>query len=344
MDSIVALMLGLTLIFLSLPIAEHELSAGYQITKAHEVASQGYQIIQAADEYTKANYSALLTSTSGGPQTIPISALITTGYLPASFSAMNAYGQTWQVSFYQPAANDLDVLVNATGGPLQDQATLAGLAGQMGARGGFQPDAGPGLYLADVGDAVGAYGGWTIPVADFGIPAQPGTPAAFLYYNSGTLSSTYLYRVAVPGNPQVNTMQTNLNAGSNNVTNAGTVQFSTTPSVGTIVQGAPCAPNGEIGTDSSGSGNLEVCQGGTWQPTATTTQDWQSGWVSAGTLGWYDYCAMSGDLLGGHGGSVGDRIVYLYTTAGPNSQGQYLWAAYNNFDSEDIDVECFNLN
>lgn len=341
MDSIVALIIGLTIVFMSLPIAENALSNGYTVTKAHEVASQGYQITLAADQYSKANYSALLTSTAGGPQTIPISALVATGYLPSSFSAVDAYGQTWQVSFYQPAANDLDVLVNATGAPFPNQAALASLAAQMGARGGFQPVSGPGLYAADAGDAVGAFGGWNVPVANFGIAAAPGTPADFLYYNSGTLSSTYLYRVAVPGNPQVNTMQTNLNAGSNNVTNAGTVQFSTTASVGTITQGAPCAPNGEIGTNSAGTGQLMVCQGGSWQPQgASVTNFALIGFGPAGAnLGWWDMCSLGGF------DSYQQSVVWVQTVAGPNTQGQYDWygEVRNNVDYGPAAM-CFDIS
>ena len=278
------------------PIADQAVRQGERAVRIHAVASQGHQIIEATDAYVKANYGALLTSTAGGPQTIPLSALVTTGYLPPSTSAIDAYGQTWEISFYQPAAQDLEVLIHTMGGNPIPAVDLPEAAAEMGARGGLQPNA-TGPYASDRGDAIGAYGGWKVPVTQFGVTANPGSPADLLYYNSGTLSSTYLYRVAVPGEPQVNTMQTNLNAGANNITNTGVVQFTTSPASGVVSQGSACPSTGAIATNSDGSGQLMVCQGGVWTSSAGNPWDAYNGqsatWYDGAFPGGYFYIAQT---------------------------------------------------
>lgn len=326
------------------PIADQAVRQGERAVRIHAVASQGHQIIEATDAYVKANYGALLTSTAGGPQTIPLSALVTTGYLPPSTSAIDAYGQTWEISFYQPAAQDLEVLIHATGGNPIPAVDLPEAAAEMGARGGLQPNV-TGPYASDRGDAIGAYGGWKVPVSQFGVTANPGSPADLLYYNSGTLSSTYLYRVAVPGEPQVNTMQTNLNAGANNITNAGTLQFTTNAASGTIAQGAACSPTGEIGTNSNGSGQLMVCQGGTWGPVAQATSSlvWDAQYGGPSGITWANICAEAGSSLGGFGGNYSGNNVHIYPVAGPNAQGQYYWEINGYFDGYAPYVECWDL-
>jgi hypothetical protein len=44
--------------------------------------------------------------------------------------------------------------------------------------------------------------------------------AALVAFTNGNLQNDYLYRVAVPGHPELNTMETNLNMGTNNANNA----------------------------------------------------------------------------------------------------------------------------
>ncbi|MHB1609709.1 MAG: shufflon system plasmid conjugative transfer pilus tip adhesin PilV [Acidiferrobacter thiooxydans] len=347
MPAILGALLALIILLRVFPVGIQEYALGMRTVRAHEVASEGHTIAQAVESYVQSNYAAILTSTAGGPTTIPLSALITTGYLPPSTSAVNAYGQTWQISFYQPAANDIDALINVTGGRPVHPDMLPEVASEMGQQGGFQPNTGPGLYQADTGNAVGAFGGWKLPVTQFGLTAQPGTPAALVYFNSGTVSSTYLYRVAVPGNPQVNTMQTNLNTGGNAVTNTGTVQFTTNPASGVIYPGEACGSNGAIGTNSNGSGQLMVCQGGAW--TSYAPKQWtlvgEFGYFNPGTgyLMWANTCVVEGVYVGGHGSNVGNRSESVYPVAGPNAQGQYLWYEANQ-NYIGVMTDCYDFS
>ena len=117
----------------------------------------------------------------------------------------------------------------------------------------------------------------------------------------------------------------------NAVTNTGTVQFTTNPASGVIYQGEGCGSNGAIGTNSNGSGQLMVCQGGSWQPAAPpprTTSTWSSGWIwnnQSANLGWANICAESG----WNGGPPGSWGADVYPVAGPNSLGQYDWVIVN---------------
>ncbi|WP_139113626.1 shufflon system plasmid conjugative transfer pilus tip adhesin PilV, partial [Acidithiobacillus thiooxidans] len=89
------------------------------------------------------------------------------------------------------------------------------------------------------GEACGAYDGWSVTTSGYQ-NIQPGHFAALLAYSNGQLQSDYLYRVAVPGQPQLNTMQTNLNMGTNSVNNADEVNAQSE----TLAAGDP---NGQYG-------------------------------------------------------------------------------------------------
>ncbi|MHB1669621.1 shufflon system plasmid conjugative transfer pilus tip adhesin PilV [Thiomonas sp.] len=76
------------------------------------------------------------------------------------------------------------------------------------------------------GQACGAFSGWKIATSGYA-GLGPGSLLGLLAFNSaGQLNQQYLYRVAVPGLPQLNQMQTNLDMGNNNVNNAQNISAS----------------------------------------------------------------------------------------------------------------------
>ena len=95
------------------------------------------------------------------------------------------------------------------------------------------------------GEVCGAYAGWSVTTA--GYQNMVGAhPAALIEYANNQLQSDYLYRVAVPGQPQLNTMQTHLNMGANSVNNANEVNAQSE----TLAGGDP---NGQYGALQIGS-------------------------------------------------------------------------------------------
>ena len=216
--------------------------------RATATALQMAHIQKAAEAYITTNAAVVeANSTASSPAIITVPMLVNTGFLPNGFNSMNPYGQTWQVQVLQPAANQLQALVLGVGGnaiPAKQSGMIATTAGDSGGviGGGSGDYAVPGC---SGGEACGAYAGWSVSTAGYQNVAAA-HPAALIEYANNQLQSDYLYRVAVPGQPQLNTMQTNLNMGANSVTNANNVNAQSE----TLAAGNP---NGQYGALQIGS-------------------------------------------------------------------------------------------
>ena len=183
------------------------------------VAGQMSQIVSAANQYIQSNYNTL--SAKAGTQTITIQQLEQAGYLSPSVSQFTPYGQNWEVQVSQPKPGYLQGLVISTGGTPMTQVEMGQAADSTKGAGGFIPQAGfPGAGTT----ATGAYGGWQISMAGYTNPGSGHMVGLLTYYNGQSISNDYLYRVAIPNNPQLNTMQTNIDMGGNNATNAYSYQ------------------------------------------------------------------------------------------------------------------------
>ena len=216
--------------------------------RATATALQMAHIQKAAEAYITTNAAAVdANSTASSPAIITVPMLVNTGFLPNGFNSMNPYGQTWQVQVLQPAANQLQALVLGVGGnaiTAKQSGMIATTAGDSGGviGGGSGDFAVPGC---SGGEACGAYAGWSVSTAGYQNVAAA-HPAALIEYANNQLQSDYLYRVAVPGQPQLNTMQTNLNMGANNINNANEVNAQSE----TLAGGQP---NGQYGALQIGS-------------------------------------------------------------------------------------------
>jgi hypothetical protein len=211
---------------------------------AAAVAQQEKLVVDAGSTYIQQNSSAiqsLATNTSPVIITVAMLQAPAVNLLDASFNAVNSYGQTWQIAVLQPSAGNLHAMVMATGGTAMTDKMLSQVAANVPKQGGFIPLNDTGIYAA--GNAYGTGGTWTIPTANF-TGAAAGHPAALLTFNNGQLVSNYLYRNAVPGQPQLNTMTTPLVMGS----------------VQTV--GSACGTTGAIAQD--GTGVVLSCQAGVW--------------------------------------------------------------------------------
>ena len=220
-------------------------------TRAAITAQQQKQLYTASTTYIQQNAVAVQgVATPTVPATITVAMLQAAGVdlLPASFSAVNPYGQTWQIQVLEPTANNLQALVFATGGTAIQDKQAGKIAAIVGASGGLIPLNDSGIYAGGAANAVGTASGWTIPTANY-TTITGGTPAALLTFNNGQMTSNYLYRNAVPGQPQLNTMNTPLLMG------AGTVQ---------VTSGACTAADlGKLARDAGGK--VLMCDGVAWK-------------------------------------------------------------------------------
>jgi hypothetical protein len=223
-------------------------------SKGQQAALYQAQLTQAARRYVDANYAALQArSAVGAPARIGLDTLKTGGHVAPGQPATNVYGQSPCVLVLPAASGQLTALVLSEGGvPIPPQ-NLAYVAAVAGPGAGFIPGQAP-----DV--AQGAFQSWSLPLAVFGGANCSGTAAAanhlasaLFFDGPGQLSSDFLYRHAVPGQPQLNRMETPLHM------RAQAVELSSD----SLCVAGDSASYGRIAVDASGA--LLHCRLGVWR-------------------------------------------------------------------------------
>ena len=278
-------------------------------TKQRLAAEQLRQVADAATAYIKANYAAVQGATTPTTKaTITIAMLQATNFLSPGFGTTNPWGQATQVDVLQPTPGNLQAAVLTTGGqviPAREIGTIAVIAGAEGG------------YVSGPATAQGAKGGWTLDLTNY---TQPGVGhlAALLYFNAGQIASDALYRDSVPGQPQLNRMNTNLDAGNNQLVNTQGVQIGNAN--GTATAGAACTTATLITTDKN-TGNLLVCKGGTWQPTSSS---------ALGTASINTPCTPNGSMATNALGN-GQILACMMGYWRPLESGAGHWIYYGSF-------------
>jgi len=195
-------------------------SQNYQIA-----AQQQQQIADAAAKYLKDNFSTVYAwAGTTTPATITPAMLRNSNYLPSGFADANAFGQTFVVLARRVANNQLESIVLTTGGQTLDEVATREIAENLGAPGGFVP-------VANTGILQGVRGGWSLALSNYGVNPGAGHTASALFLQDGTLANDYLYRNAIAGKPELNRMNTTLNMGGNDLTNAANITASGTASI-----------------------------------------------------------------------------------------------------------------
>lgn len=176
-------------------------------------AQQMEYVSDAAAKYIKDNYASVVSvATSTSPATISVTMLRNTGYLPASFSDQNTYGQTYTVRALEPTPNKLETLVVTQSGETIAEMSLLEISRLIGARGGY-------ISKSSSSMATGTMGGWQVSLASYGVSPGAGHLATALFFDDGSVVNDYLYRNAVPGQPEVNRMNTSIDVNSNDLQN-----------------------------------------------------------------------------------------------------------------------------
>ncbi|MCA8270709.1 shufflon system plasmid conjugative transfer pilus tip adhesin PilV [Burkholderia vietnamiensis] len=183
----------------------------YQTNKG--VASDAQIVAQAANNWMTANIGAVVASANPSA-TYPLTTFA--AYLPATFSAPNAYQQGYELRVFQSQPNQLDAIVVTTGGDTLSDGDAQQVAKMIGGAGGYVPSTQPQI-------AQGMSSGWKINWANFGGSPGAGHVAFALFVPNAGLTNGYLYRNAVPGHPELNKMNTAIDMGGNDVNNANAV-------------------------------------------------------------------------------------------------------------------------
>lgn len=230
-------------------------------------AEQQRKIGEAATAYIKDNYAAVVAvATPTSPAVITTTMLKSTGYLSAAVSDTNAYGQTYSIRALEPVANKLETLIVTVGGETVTDVNIKRAAQLIGAAGGY-------VSVLDTANAMGSFGGWKVPLANYGITPGAGHLATALMFSDAALLSDYLYRNAVAGHPEFNRMNTAIDMTNHDINNAGTVnsnylnagQNVTAGSIvaagSTVTSGADVLAGRDVHADRNVAGSNDVTAG-----------------------------------------------------------------------------------
>lgn len=204
--------------------------SGHTATQQRIVANHMTAVTRAARQYVNRHQDTLLTqaSASAGPS-VTIADLINEGFLTEGFQPRNAWLQEYQIHVRQPQTGTLQAIVLTTGGRNNEtdkfrNVTIPGAAALVGGAGGYVPS---GVLPGQTENMLqGAGNGWILDLGSVGI-ASPGSGhlGAVSSYDSSALGQDFLYRVAVPGQPELNAMQTELDMTDHAIRNVSELQF-----------------------------------------------------------------------------------------------------------------------
>lgn len=243
--------------------------ARYRATpRVNETAAHLEKVSLAAAQYIQDNYAPLTsTLTLNGPATtVTTTDLRDTGYLSQAHSDLNPYSQGYSLRIRYVTQgtganqrNVLEPMVLTEGGqPIPDHELLR-IAGKL--------KAGGSIRSSDPTLAVGNNGGWQVPVNAFGANPGAGHLAVGMFYSDAGMLADYLYRNAVPGRPEVNQMNTDIDMAGSSVQNAEVVQTAEAHLTRIVTQATACSPDGAIARNAAGTPML--CENGLWNQSAT---------------------------------------------------------------------------
>ncbi len=270
------------------------------------VAQQTTAFGQALQKYVSDNNSAIAAiATSTTPVLIRVSTLTAANYLTGGYTPINGYGQSICGLVLQPTAGQLNAIVITEGGTAINDFDLGDIAAAVGAAGG-------GLYTAAPTTLKGTMGGWSFAAGNFGntnnlgfhcdgsagaVAFTAGHPVMSLWFTGFDTTSGLLYRNAVPGQPQLNQMNTPIvmsvlkTAGTACTAPGAIAQNSTQTSlvvcgsnnvwntvgnsIAGITNGGLCSTSGQLGSDANNV--AYTCNGSYWSPVSTLMVNYSSG-------------------------------------------------------------------
>ncbi|MDH6146217.1 MULTISPECIES: shufflon system plasmid conjugative transfer pilus tip adhesin PilV [Paraburkholderia] len=227
-------------------------------TRGQQSALYQARIAAAARQLLEANYAQLAQAAAGGSFAIGLNTAGSyqlASYLSGTTGTTNPYGQTpcLLINGVAGQPGSIQALLVTEGGRTIPDGELGYIAANAGQGGGAIQ-----AMTSPAGAAKGAYGGWTVTapnpgnVSCSGKRTGVGHLASLVTTTSTQAQNTdYLYRVAVPGNTDVNTMHVPLVLAT------------------TQTAFAQCSEPGAVAADSSG--NVLSCENG---PNASFAYQW----------------------------------------------------------------------
>lgn len=217
------------MLMILLPMFARYQQQGIDNLKKRQAADHLMEVNHAVAEYVRGHYDTLLeqSTPASGPE-IGVADLINDGHLPTGFGMRNVWGQEYRAYVRKPADDTLEVVTLTTGGSTTGRAFTTALipsaAALLGGAGGFVPS---GLIPGQTADTLqGAFGGWALSLGSLGIPSPgPGHIGARAIFDASGVGQDFLYRMAVPGHEELNSMFTTLDMRDHAVRNIQEIQF-----------------------------------------------------------------------------------------------------------------------
>ncbi len=177
-------------------------------------------LADAAASHAEGRFTDLLTAARNGPVEIPLADLRADGSLPAGFPEVDALGRGHRVLVLAAGADGFDLLATQTVAPGDTAVPSAALFETAGRTrmGLVAPDAAARLAGPTIDADVSAF-----RTAFAGAPATRAL-AALARLDRQSVFGDQLYRIAVPGFPALNRMETDLDLGGNRIAGAGALE------------------------------------------------------------------------------------------------------------------------
>ena len=182
---------------------------------AQVVGAQLKRVADGAQRYIKDNLAVLQQRTKSGPVSISHAMLVRSGYLDASSPAKNTYDQSYEVKVIRDGGDNdnLRALVTTKGGQSLPYRVMHSAAQEVGASGGI-------IASDNKKKARSVAGSWEETLSQYQLDPGGGHLASVMHFNRGSLDPNYLYRVPVPGRPDLNEMRTDLDMTGHNIDDA----------------------------------------------------------------------------------------------------------------------------
>ena len=199
-------------------------------------------LADASASHVHGRFPELLAAARGGPVEITLAQLKAAGSLPADFSAVDALGRGYRVLILGAGADAIDVLATeavGAGDTVPPPAALLEAAGE--ARLGLVPPDTPSRLAGPTLD----YDVSAFQAAFAGAPAA-GALAALRRFDHQAVYGGRLQRIAVPGFPDANRMETDLDMGGNAITGTGRLSAASLALSGDLEAGGDIAVIGDL--------------------------------------------------------------------------------------------------
>lgn len=246
------------------------MSAFHQDQQYSTAARHALRVEKATHQYLQHNALIIGKQASAtSPYILDVPKLIQAGYLPTGFSETNPFSSRYHTRIYQPAPLKFHHMIFLTGGAPLNLSAARKIALRIGDSGGYIEGA----------IAKGVMGGWRESLSAFG-GYNPGEGQVVItgFFSQGKGKKDYLYRHAIPGQGELNTMNTAINMDGNDINDVNQLHAHTLKT-----QSVHATGNAEIEGDIRFVGNISTSKNIFSQGHMTT-----NGWfISKGKTGWY---------------------------------------------------------